>query len=39
MSEDKIKTEKKDKRVLKTVGGAALAVVGLFAVLAGGKKS
>lgn len=40
MSEDTIKTKKKDKNMLKTVGGAALAVGGaVFAILAGLKKN
>lgn len=39
MSEDTIKTKKKDKSLLKTVGGAAFAVGGLLAILTGGKKS
>lgn len=33
MSEDKIETKKKDKSVWKELGGAALAVGGLVAVL------
>lgn len=39
MSEDNIKTKKKDKSFWKSVGGAALAIGGLVAVLTSGKKS